>query len=308
MNNSTYRAQLVTNLVNFVAANGLDGVDIDLETGSSIQASYSAFLSALRSALPAGKIISVCGTAEWANPSNQWFSVSAVNTYVDFVNLMMYDVRPFPESSKLADIQTYTQEWLNAGFTPAKLNLGIPAFGYAPAGGLGDYSQIIANINPANNTNSTTATTPWTTSPAEYWWSGYNLNQSKVQYAQSKNLGGIMIYAANEDACGNAKSVISAVSSMLSSGFTAGSVHTVSFQVTVAPTNQSCQVEVYLGVNQTTKAATSGLVSFTSTGSSQALVVTVTMPAAGTYNTYIDLYMLGVKIKSFTGTTTLTVT
>jgi hypothetical protein len=95
---------------------------------------------------------------------------------------------------------------------------------------------------------------------------------------------------------------------MLSSGFTAGSVHTVSFQVTVAPTNQSCQVEVYLGVNQTTKAATSGLVSFTSTGSSQALVVTVTMPAAGTYNTYIDLYMLGVKIKSFTGTTTLTVT
>ena len=308
MNNSTYRAQLVTNLVNFVNTNGLDGVDIDWETSASHQSNFNAFLSALRAALP-GKIISVTGPAEWANPSNQWFSVSSVNSYVDFVNLMMYDIRPFPESSTLADIQTYTQEWLNAGFNPAQLNLGIPAFGYSAAGGIGDYSQIIASINPANNINSTTATTPWTTAPAEYWWSGYNLNQSKVQYAQGKNLGGIMIYVANEDACGNTKSIISAVSASLSTGgLPAGSNRVANLSVIVIPAGVATEIEIWLGPDVNTKIATSGRIPFTSTGVAQQLAVPITMPSTpGTYNVFIDLYISDFVLTAYEATSPVVV-
>ena len=217
MNNSTYRAQLATNLANFVAANGLDGVDIDWEDDNIVQANYNSFLSSLRSALPAGKIISVCGTAEWANPSNQWFSVSAVNTYVDFVNLMMYGTHPYPEWSKLADAETYTQEWLNAGFNPAQLLLGITTQAIDSTRKATDYSNVVANLNPTNDVDSYTQTPPWSCGSftvggtGELWWGGYNLAQSKADYASSKNLGGIALYVANEDACGNVKSLIDAV-------------------------------------------------------------------------------------------------
>jgi len=219
--NSGYRASLVSNLVSFVAANGLDGVDIDLE-GSSINATnYGLFLAQLKAALPAGKIISVCGTAEWNNPTNQWFTISAINSYVDFINLMMYSVHPYPEWSLLADVQTYTQEWLTAGFIPGKLNLGITTQDIDSTGAGTDWYNVVNVINPANSADSVTHAAPWTVGSftvngtGELWWGGYDLNQSKVLWAVSKNLGGFMVYPINDDACGNAKSVISAITTAL---------------------------------------------------------------------------------------------
>ena len=210
MANSTYRNTLASNLATFVTDNSLDGVDIDWETSTAHQSNYNSFLSSLYSDL-SGKIISITGPADYSNTDNRWFTTTTVNNYVDFVNLMMYDIHPYPEASLLADVETYTTEWLTAGFNSYKLNLGIPAFGYTPTSGSGDYYAIISNINPSNSQNYTAGSTPWTTSPTEFWWSGYNLNQSKTSYAKNVDLGGLFIYCANEDACGNAKSIIDAI-------------------------------------------------------------------------------------------------
>jgi len=210
MANSTNRNQLASNLSSFVTTYNLDGVDIDWETNIPYQSNYNSFLSSLYSDL-SGKIISITGPADYSNTDNRWFTTTTVNNYVDFVNLMMYDIHPYPEASLLADVETYTTEWLTAGFNSYKLNLGIPAFGYTPTSGSGDYYAIISNINPSNSQNYTAGSTPWTTSPTEFWWSGYNLNQSKTSYAKNVDLGGLFIYCANEDACGNAKSIIDAI-------------------------------------------------------------------------------------------------
>jgi hypothetical protein len=75
--------------------------------------------------------------------------------------------------------------------------------------------------------------------------------------------------------------------------FQHGTSHTASFSVTVAPSGITYQVEVWLTSDGTTKSATTGLKSFTSTGSAQAMVPTITMPAAGTYQVYKDIYING---------------
>jgi hypothetical protein len=93
----------------------------------------------------------------------------------------------------------------------------------------------------------------------------------------------------------------------VSGGFTHGTSHTANFPVTVKPSGLSCQVELYLGPNASTKSSTSGLVAFTSTGASQNLSLPVTMPAAGTYNVYINIYAGGVLIGAYSGNTPVVV-
>jgi len=73
--------------------------------------------------------------------------------------------------------------------------------------------------------------------------------------------------------------------------------------VTVQPSGLACQVEVFLGPNDTTKVATSGLKSFTSTGNQQSVSVPITMPSEdGTYHVYIDLYVEGQYLAGYQAT------
>jgi hypothetical protein len=81
--------------------------------------------------------------------------------------------------------------------------------------------------------------------------------------------------------------------------FTHGTTHTAKVTLTITPSNLACQMEVWLGPNASTKSATSGLVNFTTTSAAQAVNATVTMPAAGTYNTYIDIYYGGQHIQGY---------
>jgi hypothetical protein len=96
-----------------------------------------------------------------------------------------------------------------------------------------------------------------------------------------------------------------------STGFVHGTSHTASFEITVQPANESCQVQLWLAVSATasfsSETAKSSLISFIS-GTNVPVSVPITMPAAGIYYVYIDLYMLGIKIESFTGANPITVT
>ena len=85
------------------------------------------------------------------------------------------------------------------------------------------------------------------------------------------------------------------------SGFTHGTSHTASFSNSgVNPTGKACTVTVVIGTS-------SASYNFTSTGGALNFSIPITMPAAGTYPVYIDLYMEGILIESVTDPNQVTV-
>jgi len=74
--------------------------------------------------------------------------------------------------------------------------------------------------------------------------------------------------------------------------------------ITVQPSGLSCQAELFLGPDETTKVATSGMVAFTSTGVAQSVRFPITMPAVGgvAYHVYLDVYADGVLLVSYVAT------
>jgi len=76
-----------------------------------------------------------------------------------------------------------------------------------------------------------------------------------------------------------------------------GAAKTATVPVTAKPAGMACEVELFLGPNDTTKVATSGRKPFTSTGALQNVTCPVTMPTNGgsAYHVYIDVYTGGYK-------------
>ncbi len=73
--------------------------------------------------------------------------------------------------------------------------------------------------------------------------------------------------------------------------------------ITVSPSGLACSAELFLGPNDTTKVATSGLKTFTSTGASQSIRLPVTMPAGGAaYHVYLDIYADSFRILAYQAT------
>lgn len=74
--------------------------------------------------------------------------------------------------------------------------------------------------------------------------------------------------------------------------------------ITVSPSGLSCQAELFLGPNDITKVATSGLKAFTSTGIAQSVRLPVTMPTAGgvAYHVYLDVFVNGYRLLAYTAT------
>ena len=85
---------------------------------------------------------------------------------------------------------------------------------------------------------------------------------------------------------------------------TPGSMRTAVAPITVRPSGLSCEAELFLGPNETTKVATSGRRAFTSTGSSQSVSLPVTMPTAGglAYHVYLDVFVSGYRLLAYRAT------
>jgi len=86
--------------------------------------------------------------------------------------------------------------------------------------------------------------------------------------------------------------------------FGPGISKTAKVPVDVDPSGLSCQLEVFLGPNASTKVATSGLKAFTSTGAQQIVNAAITMPSAAgvSYHVYIDLYVAGYYLAGYQAT------
>ena len=94
----------------------------------------------------------------------------------------------------------------------------------------------------------------------------------------------------------------------LANDFVVGSVHTATFQATVIPASLVYTIEVWLGLNSSTKAVTSGQLPYTSTGVAQNISVSLVMPSTpGQYYTYIDMYLGNTKLNSYVSTVPLNI-
>ena len=85
---SAHRAAFVTNIVNWVTANGYDGVDLDMEPMASTDATdYQAFVTALRTALGTGKLLTAA-VEPYGFPS----IFAPIQSQFDQINIMTYDM------------------------------------------------------------------------------------------------------------------------------------------------------------------------------------------------------------------------
>jgi len=139
------RAQVVNNIVQFVAQHNLDGIDVDIEgallTSIDNSGNYTPFIQALRNALPANKLV----TAATATYVGGMVPISSL-PYFDFVTLMSYDAigpswgTPGVEHSSYAQAVSHIQTWHARGLSKDKLVLGVPFYGYGFGSYASDYS------------------------------------------------------------------------------------------------------------------------------------------------------------------------
>ncbi|MDZ4247556.1 MAG: hypothetical protein U1D67_10630 [Dehalococcoidia bacterium] len=85
--------------------------------------------------------------------------------------------------------------------------------------------------------------------------------------------------------------------------FFQGQAKTAKARITVSPSGLSCSAELWLSKDGTTKQATSGGKTFTSTGAPQDVSLPVTMPSGGwQYGVYLDVYVAGNLMGAYRGT------
>jgi hypothetical protein len=82
--------------------------------------------------------------------------------------------------------------------------------------------------------------------------------------------------------------------------FNPGQSKSAAVPVTVQPSGLPSAIEVFLGPNEATRIATSGLLPFTSLGNQQVIVAPVVMPGVpGSYHVYIDLYVKDMYLRGY---------
>jgi spore germination protein YaaH len=175
------RAAHVSSIVNLVTGNGYDGFDIDYE---NLQASdrdlFSAFVSALATSLHAqGKKLTVAvhpKTSEpgsWDGPQAQ--NYAAIGQAADKVRVMAYDYHwdssPAGAVAPLSWVDQVAQ-FSASQIAPAKVQLGIPLYGYDWIGSTGT-GQMWAELEQTRIAHN--ATRQWSSADSAPWFS-YSAN------------------------------------------------------------------------------------------------------------------------------------
>jgi chitinase len=139
---STHRALFVKNLVDIVTARNYDGLDIDMEPmAATDKDDYVPFITALRAAMNQAKPGLLLTAAVGEDPQ----TFIPLKTSFDHINIMTYGMSnswpgwvtwftspldnggvTFPNSSRqLPSVQLWVDKWLDAGFDPHQLGIGI---------------------------------------------------------------------------------------------------------------------------------------------------------------------------------------
>ena len=162
--NSTYRTNLVNNIISQLAVRNGDGVNIDFEGIANAQAvNFRTFINELGTALKLiNKELAICLPAvDWSNVFTSTF-FSTNNSVVDYYFIMLYGywwsgsstagpVAPLTSGTAIRHVTRSIDYYLSIGATAPRLVSGFPYYGY-------DW-PVTSSSRMASSTSSGTART-----------------------------------------------------------------------------------------------------------------------------------------------------
>lgn len=245
------RKAFAQSAVEFIVKYGFDGIDIDWEYPVSgglstnirrpeDKQNFTLLLKELREALDArGNIDQKHYLLSFAGAAGEWYvnnvELSKVDNYVDYANLMTYDIHGtwdqnigfnaplYSDPTNIAfykpwSVDLAVQTWLNAGFPKEKLIMGVPFYGFiyqnVPDINHGLYQTFRGGASITYGTVASyylnkpgfqryfheTSKAPWLYDGTSFIT--YEDEESmayKAQYIKSKGLGGAMIWELSQD-------------------------------------------------------------------------------------------------------------
>ncbi|TCC87132.1 glycosyl hydrolase family 18 protein [Pedobacter hiemivivus] len=221
------RAQLVQTLVTYVADRRLDGIDVMMTDlgGGDVSASLAAvgpFVSELKAALPAGKLVTATVTVNYLH----W-------DYTDLSKVDWVNVHAFEDGNHVGPGATLGQQsslnwmisgagiWRNKGFAANKIVLGMPAFGlrYLELDGNGNnLSWGSYNYLPFKDilkADPTAVQKEFTGAIAKgVYFNGIPLVTQKANYIKQNGFKGAYLWAGDYDGEGD-NSLMKAISQIL---------------------------------------------------------------------------------------------
>lgn len=219
------RTDFAKDCLDFVRQKGIDGIDMDWEFPGMTWGSdyfdpindvdnFTLLMEQLRATLGNNYLLTYAGYVMDVSVNDagekKYIDVAAVEPYVDFVNLMTYDIDAGTKpqnaltSSKVWDITKTVNVYLNAGYPASKLVIGLPfyvrhSFG---SGGTVHYRDL-ESLGAGYKTDNwdSEAQVPYVSLNGTYWGS-YDDERSigiKGKWAVEKGLAGLMYWEASED-------------------------------------------------------------------------------------------------------------
>ena len=238
------RSVFISNIIDKIIAYAYDGVDIDWEHPQSVEQknNLTYFIQELDSAFndfdPELLITMAVPISNWAG---QWYDFSSLRPHVDFFNAMTYDIHgswsshaghnsplyQSPPGDPDGSVETGINYLINTrGLPESKINMGIPFWGKkyntsqingSFSGSVTDmyHSEILPLINNGwiyqwdNN-----AKCPYLIKEDQSAIITYDNPlsiQRKCEFAQNRNLGGVMVWALGYDDMSSSESLTEAI-------------------------------------------------------------------------------------------------
>ncbi len=212
------RTNFVNNLYNVIVQYDLDGIDLDWEYPSAgSQGLYVNLLAALKAKMNTHptKNLELSTAVPASAYRGQHFSSSAFQ-YLDDIHIMAYDASPRINHSTYAFAASAINYWQGRGVSSSRLQLGLPFYGWNSSGGSMAYKEIVAadpsapnKVYPNNNTCDQSN---------GYGYNAKKLIEDKVQLALDENIGGIMIWAIDQDHSNPSNSLLNVIDAKLNGG------------------------------------------------------------------------------------------
>ncbi len=188
---TTKRENFVSQVVEFVKNNQLDGVDLDWEafSGAVPEDDYINLVKELSVALRAeNKMFSVAVGVQHAMRSMK------IHSYVDYINIMSYGkIDSNKNQVAFSTFKRYIKGFTNLNIPASKLIPGVPFYGKRINGdkskpGAILYSKIVESA-PLFSQNTYDV----------YAFNGCDLIKEKTEYVKNNNIGGIMAWELSQD-------------------------------------------------------------------------------------------------------------
>jgi chitinase len=216
---------LMTNTMATVNSYGFDGVDVDDE--ETFNASVmSSWIASLRSSLGSKILTAFDVSAAGCTSTNTYTPAMIAN--LDRITVGTYDLNgswnpetwfssPLyrPAGVNLQSVDSDIKDVRSCGYPMAKVNIGIPFYGYLQSPSNGPYqsfgaspsltpmgyNDIVNTYGTSGATYDSTAHVPWKALSGTSWlqWDDPQSITDKINYVQANNLGGWVIWVLGWD-------------------------------------------------------------------------------------------------------------